>query len=384
MNQVIRGKILDIGTELKSEFVERNEVVDGSLAAILAEQHVVLLGPPGIAKSALINELCLRIEGANWFQWLLTKFSTPEEIFGPISLKGLEQDEFRRIVEHKLPTAHIAFLDEIFKANSAILNTLLTVINERKFHNNGSPVNIPLCSMFGASNELPENSNELGALYDRFLIRFHLQPIQEDGDFLQMLEGVGAQTQKSTTLSLTELAQAQAEVRAVQVPKSVLETLVKIRKDLQAKGLYNSDRRYKQLLSILQANAWLDGRQAVNDEDLEVLEHCLWTEPKDRSVVSEVVLTLASPFKAQLREINQLAQEAYDMYEKARSEFGEDSDKAQTAGTEGSIRLKKLINQVKALEIQAKDEGRDLHPVKEMLDKVQGLQKKILADIAGL
>ena len=130
----------------------------------------------------LADELCRRIEGANYFQWLLTKFSTPEEIFGAVSLKSLEQDDYRRVTDHKLPEAHIAFLDEIFKANSSILNALLTLINERLFHNGRERVIVPLITMFGASNELPDE-DELTALFDRFMLRFMVDYIGEEFRF---------------------------------------------------------------------------------------------------------------------------------------------------------------------------------------------------------
>ena len=129
------SKLSSIREELNHLFLERTDLIDGSLCALLSASHILVIGPPGTAKSMLADELCRRIEGADYFQWLLTKFSTPEEIFGAVSLKGLEQDDYRRVTDHKLPEAHIAFLDEIFKANSSILNALLTVINERVFHN---------------------------------------------------------------------------------------------------------------------------------------------------------------------------------------------------------------------------------------------------------
>src|SRR5215208_4530483 len=115
-------KLKKIREELKQTFLERGDLIDGALAALLSAQHVMIVGPPGTAKSMLADELCRRIEGASYFQWLLTKFTTPEELFGAVSLKALEADDYRRVTSHKLPEAHIAFLDEVFKASSSILN----------------------------------------------------------------------------------------------------------------------------------------------------------------------------------------------------------------------------------------------------------------------
>jgi MoxR-like ATPase len=157
-------KFKKVEEELNEYFVEREEVVHGLALAILSENNMLLLGPPGVAKSMAVREWRAHIKGANYFEWLLTKFSVPEELFGPLSLKALEEDRYSRITVNKLPEAHFGFLDEIFKCNSGLLNSLLPVLNERKFHNDGISVDIPLLAVIAASNETPEEEDGLTAL----------------------------------------------------------------------------------------------------------------------------------------------------------------------------------------------------------------------------
>lgn len=142
-------------------FPERQVVIDGALAAVLAGEHVLLLGPPGTAKSALVRSLAQAF-GGTYFERLLTKFSTPEELFGPVSLKGLESDHFTRVTTGMLPEAEFAFVDEVFKANSAILNALLSVVNERLFHN---------CVFRASRSPVPREADRV----------FHAKPITRAG-----------------------------------------------------------------------------------------------------------------------------------------------------------------------------------------------------------
>ena len=163
----LKLKITNIAAALHDGLVGREEVIKVALLGVLSRENTILFGPPGTAKSEIARRIS-KVIGNGYFEYLLTKFTTPEEIFGPLSIAKLKQDQFERNTQGFLPTAQIGFLDEIFKANSSILNTLLTILNERIFHNGHTRQDVPLVSLISASNELPLNDSELSALYDRF------------------------------------------------------------------------------------------------------------------------------------------------------------------------------------------------------------------------
>ena len=166
-------RLRELRDTLVTGLVERDLPIRLALIAALAGEHLLLVGPPGTAKSLVARRLNLAFTKSNYFERLLTRFTVPEELFGPLSIKGLEEDRYERLTAAYMPTASIAFLDEIFKANSAILNSLLTLLNEREFDNGTRRDKAPLIAVIGASNELPD-SEELNALYDRFLLRLYV------------------------------------------------------------------------------------------------------------------------------------------------------------------------------------------------------------------
>lgn len=365
-------KLRRIRDELQQVFLERTELIDGALAALLASQHVLVIGPPGTAKSMLADELCRRITGGNYFQWLLTKFTTPEEVFGAVSLKALEQDDYRRVTAHKLPEAHIAFLDEIFKASSSILNAILTIINERLFHNGREIVPVPLLTLFGASNELPED-DELMALYDRFLLRFVVDYIVEDFRFLKMLQS--RPPAERTTLTLTELRQMQNEVQALPVPAYIYRTITDIRRELQKKNLIASDRRYRQSLGLLQALAYLRERKEVAEADLFFLEHVLWKDPGEREEVRSTIHQLIHGYEDEVQELLYQTRELNDY----ASRPWESSELRARAVIEAHTKIRNILTKVEEILEKARAVGRSLDRVEAARQEIQEIQQQMLA-----
>ncbi|GIP08164.1 ATPase AAA [Paenibacillus macerans] len=331
-------KIKGIQKDLSAQYAEREEVIEGLMVAMIARQHALLIGPPGTGKSALVSELTKRITGANYFQWLLTRFSTPEELFGPVSLKELEQGVYKRNTVGKLPEAHTSFLDEIFKANSAILNALLTLINERIFYNDGAQVQVPLMCLIGSSNEYPEEGEGLEALFDRFLLRYEVDYIGEDQSFIAMLKGSPA---SSANMTLEELFELQFFSDTVTIPDEVYDALSKIRRELKDEGIRPSDRRFKQGLSVVRAKAVLAGRDQAVLEDLMILKNSLWEKPDQRDKVVKVVRSHAQDaVKTRLEEIEAETKEILDNLNKNNT-----TDEA----VEATKKLKSLLSELKQM-----------------------------------
>ncbi|WP_194841165.1 AAA family ATPase [Sporosarcina cascadiensis] len=368
-------KLHEIKRALNEKFYERESEVEGILVALLARQHMLMIGPAGTAKSALSAELAKIVQGTEYFQWLLTRFSTPEEVFGPLSLKDLEEGVYKRNTATKMPEAHLVFLDEIFKANSAILNSLLTLINERLFYNDGSPIEVPLMSVIGASNEYPEDGEGLEALFDRFLLRFEIDFIADESNFVSMMKDEGAAVEMPA-MQLDELVQLQELTDQVKIPDEVYETLSFIRRELQDEGIQPSDRRFKQSLGILQAKALINQRETVQIADLAILENALWETLDQKEAVSNIVRKYAKDHAAQtLASIETEANEVFDAAKR---------DQSTEAGMEAIQKFQSLADDLLKLKETAPNRAEEIDRLQTQVNTMKNEVESSRLDVEYL
>lgn len=270
----LRARLARLLERLEAGLIERGRTVRLAFLAALAGEHSLLVGPPGTAKSELARRLHLAFEGARYFERLLTRFTVPEELFGPLSISALEQDRYERITTGFLPQATIAFIDEVFKANSAILNALLTLLNEREFDNGAGRERCPLVSAIGATNEVP--ADEVAeAFFDRFLMRLPVGPVS-GAAFRQLLElDVAPPLAFPDALAEADLHELQAAAAAVQLGEPVASLLAELRGVLAGEQVYVSDRRWVKVAHLLKVAAASERRDSVSLWDLWLLPWCV-------------------------------------------------------------------------------------------------------------
>ena len=324
--------------EMNRGIYEKETEISLSLLAALAGESIILLGPPGVAKSMVARQLKTAVRDAQSFEYLMSRFSTPDEIFGPVSIQKLKtSDTYERAMEGYLPTADVVFLDEIWKAGPAIQNTLLTVINEKIFRNGNREMHLPLKLLVAASNELPAKGEGLEALWDRFVIRIESRPIKLEKNFRAMLLESHADFSGSTgilghadfadnadfsdlKITAEEYAEWAEKICKIGVKEEVLDAISAIRKSLRAvnvdeaaerRNIYVSDRRWKNIVRLLRTSAFMQDREEVDICDLLPIYHCLWQEPEERDAIRNIVIrALFSPFADKLVEMkNALAED---------------------------------------------------------------------------
>jgi MoxR-like ATPase len=296
------SRLAQLARVLEERFLGKDEVIRLLLVAVIAGEHAVLIGPPGTAKSALIRTFA-RLMHARYFEYLLTRFTEPNEIFGPVDIGAFREGRYERRTEGMLPDAEIVFLDEVFKSNSAILNALLTLLNERRYASGGQVIHCPLLSAFGASNEVPGDET-LTAIYDRFILRirnenldaYHFQDLLQKGLELELFQASerypsqAGQPPMQPLVAARELAELQRGLlQRTRFDEEFFSLYKGLVFQIRAEGVSLSDRRVVKLLKLFAASAYLDGRAQPNAGDLFVLKH-VWNS-EDQAQILEAIAT---------------------------------------------------------------------------------------------
>jgi MoxR-like ATPase len=276
---------------VKDSFVGKNEIVDLLGISLIAKENAFLLGPPGTAKSAIIRLLSQCVEGGNNFEYLLTRFTEPNEIFGPFDIRRLKEGELVTNTEGMMPEASLVFLDEIFNANSAILNSLLMALNERIFRRGKETKKLPALMFIGASNQLPEDE-ALNALLDRFLIRIRCDYV--DTDLLEevLLAGWRLENKSSSLPTITPSAIIGLQQQSRQVDLSpIRKQYVDLVHNLRNTGIKVSDRRAVKIQNLLAASALMCNRTEAIPSDLWVLKY-IWDTEEQIEILSGIIDTI--------------------------------------------------------------------------------------------
>ncbi len=381
--QRAQEKMQQINAELNLSFVEREDLIKLMQLALCTGSNLLMIGPPGSGKTMLAQEMCSHIDQANYFQWMLNKTSDPSEILGSFSIKQMENDRFVRVTDGKLPEAHLAFLDELFKCNSPVLNTLLTIMNEHIFYNDGKPNPVPLLSLFGASNEMPEDES-LDALYDRFLLRVNVQSVKDSANrkkmfinYLNSHAGIGTGFPK-TKITLDEIKALQKEAVNVKVSKDLINKFVRLINDLERQAIHVSDRRQNECFKILQGAALLDNRNEVILDDFHILVYALWSTEEQIPAIEAAITKIVNPYNDRFKEVK-------DAFEQIRTDV--DSATEPQEKTKRSIEAKgaisKLITKLNKIINDASKNGRETDDYATYRDDMDAYNKKIIAEALG-
>ena len=395
-----REQLLAVEREIGSRVFERREEIRGFVVALLVGAHVLFLGKKGAAKSMLGRLLCdavrwLGVAGGQdpYFRTTLGRDSVLDELFGPVSTAGFENDTFRRNTTGMLPEAKLGLIEEIYKSNPTVLNRLLTLLAEGLFKNGTDPERtVPLRLVVGTSNELPdERDDSLDAFHDRFLLRYDVDYMRDPANVRKMMERANSGEGRepiAPILGEEDLDRAGEEARRVDV-SGVFDAMDEILVKLSDHEIDVSDRRREALVHLVKANAYMNGRSSATRSDLDILTHALWEDPDQRPAVAQIVMRQANPHAADAQDRFDRAADSYNEAMKAHREAqgADDRDLQEAeskAGMNANVALKQTTDKLLELRDAAKRGGADTGLIDGLLKKVSEMNEEVTSKCLGI
>lgn len=382
-----RKKLLKIEEEMNGKFINRNEVVRGLVVTLLARGNIVLLGPAGTGKTDLVQTLARCING-QYFETILTKMSSPEELFGPYNLKELEEGNYVRNTTNTAVDSEVAFVDEVFKCNSATLNGLLGLMAQRVFRNGGSaPSPTPTELFVGASNELPEGGIDgpLAALWDRFEMRFMVDYLRDKASFNRLLS-LSDNEEPKTSISIEDIRNAREELAAIET-EGVTNTIISLWDSLNKEGYRVSDRKWRNSLRYMKANAYLEGRKSLTEDDILLLKDMAWQTTEQIKPVRKLVLSAVNP---DLEMAQDLFDAACEIFAELSKFTDDDNENKKNFGTTKSFKVadvhNKLVRTKKIIQTttsEQKKKGKNTSILNGYMNRVNEMLQAVTAMLIG-
>ena len=381
----LQTKMQELEKELNGKYINRSEVIHGLIVTLLARGNCVLLGSAGTGKSDLVQTLSRAINGT-CFETILTKTSAPEELFGAYDIKELQNGKYVRNTENSLVDSDVAFVDEVFKCNSATLNGLLGVMAQRTFRNGSSaPTPIPLQLMVGASNEMPEGGadGQLAALWDRFEMRFVVEYIKDKGSFHKLLS-INKSLEPKTKVNVSEIVKAMEEIDDIELGEAE-SLIVDLWDAFNKNGFRLSDRKWRNSLRYMKANAWLGGRTSLTDDDVMVIKDMAWSTPDQIKPIRKLVFNTLNPALGKAQDLYDAVCEVFAELEQYGDDDVQNKSKfGSTRGMKAAEVNNKLVSARKMIQTTISEQkGKDTSVLDGYVDSINTMVKGVANILLG-